>query len=144
MRENGLGGLFSEPAFGELRQSPGIFRGQLFNNIAGFQLRRQDFPGVGFHFEVGTEGRLLREKIEQFNALVHEVRGQVLEQMPQRPKLVSDLQKLMHECLQRVQDLDHGMEPFGSVIVSAVANAVAPKCQSIARPLPSRSARSLR
>lgn len=37
---------------------------------------------------------------------------------PQRPKWVTDLQKLMHERRQRVQDLDRGIEPFGSVIVS--------------------------
>ena len=60
----------SQPAFSEPRQRPVIFGDELLDDAAAFQVRRQHFPGVGFHFQMRTELRIFREQIENAEQMV--------------------------------------------------------------------------
>ena len=59
-----------EPTFFQSRQSPVIFRRELLDDATCLQFRRQHFPGVGFHFEVGTDFRIRRQKVQGAEQMV--------------------------------------------------------------------------
>src|SRR3954468_16485227 len=53
-----------EAAFFHAGKGPIIFSNQLVNDITLFQFRRQDFPGVGFHFEMGAHAGICGEHVQ--------------------------------------------------------------------------------
>jgi hypothetical protein len=54
----------AEAALGEAVQGPLIFRDELVDNVAILELRRQDGPGIRFHFQMRAEAGICSENIQ--------------------------------------------------------------------------------
>ena len=73
-RENGAavdeGKQLREGAGAEFVEGPGVFVRELVDDVALLHGARENFPGVGFHFDVAAESGILGEEIDDAEDLV--------------------------------------------------------------------------
>src|SRR5712675_1424209 len=57
VRPSSLDGIrdVAQSALGQTIKGPMIFRHELLDDVPAFELRRKDFPGIGFHFQVRAQ-----------------------------------------------------------------------------------------